>query len=91
MSSTRLQYQVQWSRPRSFPRLEGTAVDDGGLRFVIDLSVARTSSLDGLDNAHRTIVSDLAEHDVAAIEPAGLHSGDEELRAVAVGTRVSRC
>ena len=28
---------------------------------------------------------------MAAIEPAGLHSGDEELRAVAMGTRVSRC
>jgi hypothetical protein len=52
----------------------------------LNLTTVITGSLDGLDHSERLVVSDLAEDDVLAIEPAGDDGGDEELGAVAVGT-----
>lgn len=52
---------------------------------VLDGAGAATASLDGLDDAHRGSITwnNLAEDDVAAVEPAGDDGGDEELGAVA--------
>ena len=63
--------------------LQLTTVNDGGLVAGVDLARAGASSLKGLDNLHGLLVSDLAEDDVAAVEPRGDNSGDEELRTVA--------
>jgi hypothetical protein len=63
--------------------LKGAAVDNGGLLRVLDIAALRTSGLDSLDDVHGGLVGNLAEDDVAAIEPAGDNGGDEELRAVA--------
>jgi hypothetical protein len=60
-----------------------TAVLDGGLDVGADRAGAGTESLDLADNLHGSIISDLAEDDVLAIEPRGDDGGDEELRAVA--------
>ena len=61
-----------------------TRVNDGGLLAVLDGSAGGASGLNGLDDLHGLIVSDLAEDDVAAVQPGGGDGGDEELRAVAV-------
>lgn len=60
--------------------------DGGGSTATLDGTRAGTASLDGLDDGHGGDVTggDLAEDDVAAVEPAGHDGGDEELRAVAV-------
>jgi len=63
-------------------------VDNGGAGLVLDGTRARADSLEGLDDLHGLIVGDLAEDDVAAVEPRGDDGGDEELRAVGVGTSV---
>lgn len=54
--------------------------------LVLDATAARAASLDRLDNALglRIIVGDLAEDNVAAVQPVGDNGGDEELRAVGV-------
>lgn len=65
-------------------RLQLTAVGDGGLEAGGDLAGGGTDGLEGLDDLHGLGVSDLAEDDVLAIEPAGDDGGDEELGAVAV-------
>jgi len=75
--------------PSAVPALESTRVHDGRLLRVLDRPAAGTNRLEGFDNAHGLVVGNLAEHDVAAIKPAGLDRGDEELRAVAVMARVS--
>jgi len=58
---------------------------------VLDGAGGRAASLDRLDHALGlgVIDGDLAEDDVAAVEPAGHDGGDEELGAVAVGKCVS--
>jgi len=58
--------------------------DDGGLLWVLDGAAAGAYCLEGLDDLEGLIISDLTENDVAAIEPRGLDSGNEELRAVGV-------
>lgn len=63
--------------------LELTAVNDGGLLVVLDGTGAGASGLKSLDNAHRLVVGDLAENDVAAVQPGSLDGGHEELGAVA--------
>ncbi len=65
-------------------RLELAAVDNGGLLGVVDGAGSGASSLESLDDLHRLLVRNLAEDDVAAVEPRGLDGGDEELGAVAV-------
>ena len=67
--------------------LVNTRVNNGGLLGVLDGAAGRAGGLNGLDDVHGFLIGDLAENDVAAIEPAGLDSGDEELRAVAEGER----
>ena len=64
-------------------RLEQTRVDDGGLLRVLDGTGLGSSGLESPDNVQGLLVSDLAEDDVAAIEPRGHDGGDEELGAVA--------
>lgn len=64
--------------------LQLTRVDNGRALLVLDVAAARASSLKSLDNVKRLLVSDLAEDDVAAVEPRGDNGGDEELGAVAV-------
>lgn len=74
------------SSPRKLPlrlNLQLSGLDNGGLLVVLDLAGVVTSGLDGLDDVHRLGVSNLAEDDVLAIEPAGDDGGDEELGAVA--------
>ena len=64
--------------------LQDTGLDNGGLLVVVDLTAARSGSLESLDDLQRLLVSDLTEDDVLAIEPAGDDGGDEELGTVAV-------
>ena len=58
--------------------------------LVLDRATARAASLDTLDDPLRLCIAvrDLAEDDVAAVEPGGDDGGDEELRAVGVGAGV---
>ena len=58
-------------------------LDNGRALAVLDLTAARASGLNGLDDAQTLVVSNLAEDDVAAVEPGGDDGGDEELGAVA--------
>ena len=64
--------------------LQDTGLDDGWLLVEVNLTAAAAGSLKSLDNVQRLLVSNLAEDDVLAIEPAGDNGGNEELRAVAV-------
>ena len=64
--------------------LNDTALDDGGLLGVLDGTAAGSGGLKGLDNAQALVVGNLAKDNVAAIEPRGNNSGDEELRTVAI-------
>lgn len=68
----------------SLSYLQLTTVNDGGLVVGSDGTASGASLLKGLDNLHGLLVSDLAEDDVATVEPRGDDSGDEELRAVAI-------
>lgn len=63
--------------------LQLARLDNGGTLAVLDSAAARASGLNGLDNVHGLLVSDLAEDDVATVEPRGDDGGDEELGAVA--------
>lgn len=58
-------------------------VDDGGLLAVLDGTAGRAGGLNGLDDTAALGIGDLAEDDVAAVQPAGDDGGDEELAAVA--------
>jgi len=49
----------------------------------------RADGLDLLDDSLGSLISDLAEDAVLAVEPGAGDGGDEELRAVGVGTSVS--
>lgn len=69
--------------------LVGTRVDDGGALAVLDSTGLGAGGLEGADDPHRLLVSDLAEDDVAAVEPRRDDGGDEELGAVAAGDSVS--
>jgi hypothetical protein len=71
--------------------LQDARLDNGGFLVILDLATAAASSLKSPDNIHGLLVSNLAEDDVLAIEPAGYHSGNEELRAVAIGTSCQLC
>lgn len=64
-------------------RLEGTALDDSGALAVLDGTALGAGSLKSLDDVQRLLVGNLAEDDVAAVEPRGNDGGDEELGAVA--------
>jgi hypothetical protein len=68
--------------------LQGTTVDNGGAGLILDLAVVTASGLEGRDNGQGSLVSDLAEDDVAAVQPGGHDGGDEELGAVGVGASV---
>jgi len=68
--------------------LQSTGLDDGRALAVLDGTAAGANSLKSLDNVERLLVGNLAEDDVAAVEPGGDNSGDEELGAVGVGTGV---
>jgi len=65
-----------------------TAVDDGWLDLVLNLTRARASRLKLLHDLQGCRVSNFAEDDVLAIEPGGDDGGDEELGAVGIGTCV---
>lgn len=64
--------------------LQLTGVDDGGLDVGADGTGVAAESLDLLDDLEGSVVSDLTEDDVLAVEPRGHNGGDEELGAVAV-------
>jgi hypothetical protein len=68
--------------------LQGTTGNNGRLLAVVDSAGLGAGGLDGLDNLQASIVSDLAEDDVAAVQPVGDDGGDEELGAVGVGAGV---
>jgi len=65
--------------------LELAGVDNGGplAELLLDLTAVVASEFESLHDLERLLVGDLAEDDVAAIEPRGDNGGDEELRAVA--------
>lgn len=63
--------------------LVGTRLGDGHTARDLEGAAGRAASLNGLDDVDGLLVSDLAEDDVAAVEPRGDDGGDEELRAVA--------
>jgi len=63
--------------------------DGGDTLAVLDGTAGGAASLDGLDDGDGLSVSDLAEDDVAAVEPRGDDGGDEELGAVAVKCQCS--
>jgi len=65
--------------------LQLARLDDGWLLGVVDLAGAGAGGLNGADDVHGLVVSDLAEDDVLAVQPAGDDGGDEELGAVAWG------
>jgi hypothetical protein len=71
--------------------LQDTGFNNGRLLVVIDLTATAASGLKSLDDHQRLLISNLTEDDVLAIEPAGDNGGDEELRAVAVGTSCQLC
>lgn len=70
-------------RPTAF-HLQLAGVDDSGSLAVLDGAALGACGLKSLDDGYRGVVGDDAEGDVTAIEPAGLDSSNEELRAVAV-------
>jgi len=74
--------------PSSLRLLGSTAVDNGWLDLVLNLARARASCLELLHDLQRLSISNFTEDDVLAVEPRGDDGGDEELRAVGVGTRV---
>jgi hypothetical protein len=65
-----------------------TAVDDGRAGVVLNSTALGSSSLQGADNVHGSLVGDLAEDDMALVQPRSDDSGDEELGAVGVGAGV---
>ena len=71
--------------------LQDTRSDDGRLLVVLDFAATAAGGLKSLDNVQRLFVSNLAEDDVLAIEPAGDDGGDEELGAVAVEMSCQLC
>lgn len=62
-----------------FCPLLGTTPGDHGRVLVLDAAAAGATELDRLDNAHRGGVTrhDLAEDNVAAVQPGGHDGGDE--------------
>lgn len=76
------------TKPRR-PDLGHAGVDNGGLLAILHGTAGRASSLNGLDDLLGLVVGDLAEDDVATIQPGGRDGGDEELGAVALGAETS--
>lgn len=76
---------------RSRSSLESTGLDDGRTFAVLNGTAAGASSLKSLDNFERRFVSDLAEDDVATVQPRGDDGSDKELRAVAIENRLVYC
>ncbi len=71
--------------------LQDARLDNGGFLVILDLAAAAAGSLKSPNNIQGLLVSNFAEDDVLAIEPAGYHSGNEELGAVAIGTSYQLC
>jgi hypothetical protein len=66
-----------------YSSLQDTRVDNGGAGLILDLAVVTASGLKGRDKVQGVSVN-LAENDVAAVQPRGDDSGDEKLGAVAI-------
>ena len=64
--------------------LGSTAVNNGGLDLVLNLTRAGTSCLEFLDDVQALLISNFTEDDVLAIQPGGDNGGDEELGAVTI-------
>lgn len=71
---------------RSCPNLLLTSVDDKDRRT--DIARVGTKALNFLDNDKGVPVGNLTEDNMVAVQPGGIDSGDEELRAVAMGLLV---
>jgi hypothetical protein len=67
---------------RSGKHLKLTALVDNDLLGGFAAAAAKLLNIP--NNVHASVIGDLTEDDVLAIEPAGHNGGDEELRAVAV-------
>lgn len=65
-------------------------LDEGDALLVLGGAARGAAHLEGLDDTDGLGVGNLAEDDVAAIEPRGDDSGDEELGAVAVAESQQR-
>ena len=64
--------------------LQLARIDNGNL--ALGGSTVGSNALDGLDKVFT--LQNLAENDVSAIQPGSLHSGNEELRTVCVGSSI---
>jgi hypothetical protein len=82
-----MRVQMEYKNKQPY-HLQSTGVDDGSALVVLDGAAARASGLKSLDNVQRLLVSNLAENDVATVQPRGNNGGDEELGAVGVGAGV---
>jgi hypothetical protein len=77
-------WHLHWGRDNSLLRLVTLArVNDGRLLAILDGTAGGTGSLDTLNDLEGLVVGNLAEDDVAAVQPGGHDGGDEELGAVA--------
>lgn len=63
--------------------------DNNGALVILDSTAGGSGSLKSLNNIHGLLISDLAENDVAAVEPRGDDSGNNKLRAVPDGVVTS--
>ena len=82
-----LSRRVRYYKTHLFRRLVGTGAGDRwDTLLVLNATRAGATSLDRLHgtNALEIALLNLAENDVAAIEPAGDDGGDEKLRAIGV-------
>lgn len=68
-----------------------TAVDDLGLGSGADRAGGGAEGLKLLHDSHGSLIGNLAEDDVLAIEPRGDNGGDEELGAVAEVEQKREC
>ena len=64
--------------------LKLATVDNGGGLGVLDLALLAAGGFNGFDDSLRFVPDDGSEDDVLAVQPAGHHGCDEELRAVTV-------
>lgn len=64
-------------------RVTLAGLDNGRLLAVLDGTAGGTGGLDALDVLEGLVVGNLAEDDVASVQPRGHNGGDEELGAVA--------
>lgn len=59
--------------------LQLARLDDSRTCFIIDGAGLGPGSLNGLDDVHGLLISNLTKDHMAAVQPVSSHGGDEEL------------